>query len=147
MEEIRAALAKNKQEKYALLKQMLRIANTQMTKLEEDDAEAFLYVLNQREQLIQRIDQLEATIQALSLQLSKGCQGIPTLPEVDSVDREIRDTVEKILSVDRACEAVANEKLLQYKSEFKSLKRSGQQLNLYVQPYAITNGIYIDTNK
>ncbi len=120
MEQIRAALTKTKQEKRDLLAQMLRIANIQMAKLEE-------------------------TIHTLSLQLSKERQDV--LPEADSVDREIRDTVEKILSLDKACSAVANEKLLKYKSEFKSLKKSGQQLNIYAQSYATTGGIYIDTKK
>lgn len=145
MEQIRAALTKTKQEKRDLLAQMLCIANIQMAKLEEDGAEAFMRLLSQREQLIQRVDQQEETIHTLSLQLSKERQDV--LPEADLVDREIRDTVEKILSLDKACSAVANEKLLKYKSEFKSLKKSGQQLNIYAQSYATTGGIYIDTKK
>lgn len=145
MEQIKAEIHENKRKKQRLLEQMLCIANTQMTKIEEDSVEKFMQALKQRHHLIQKIERLDESINTLSLQLTQ--QGFPAISEPDLIDIEIRDTVKMILSVDEACRGLASEKLRKYKSEFKSLKKSGLQLNMYAQPYSVTNGIFIDMKK
>lgn len=124
-------------QKLNLLEQMLHIAQTQMTSIEQDRPDEFLRALKQRERVIRRIERLEA---------NKASAIHETVTETDNAE-QIRHMIEGILTIDRQCSAVADQKLLIYKSGIKSITQASKQLGAYSHTYCAAQGIFFDMKK
>ena len=139
MSQVEPALNGFEAQKLNLLEQILHIAQTQMTSIEQDRPDDLLCALKQRERVIRRIDRLNRQVQSDSLVLETGAK---------SGDApEIRQMIENILSIDQQCSAAADQKLLTYKSDIKSMNKTARQLGAYAQPYCASQGYFFDMKK
>jgi hypothetical protein len=125
-------------QKLNLLEQMLHIAQTQMTSIEQDRPDDLLRALKQRERVIRRIEMLDRQVKS----------DFPALGTAKTGDTpEIRRMIENILSIDRQCSAAADQKLLTYKSDIKSMNKTARQLGAYAQPFCASQGYFFDMKK
>ncbi len=124
-------------QKLNLLEQILHIAQTQMTSIEQDRPDDLLRALKQRERVIRRFERLDRQVKSNS----------PALETVAGDTPEIRRMIESILSIDRQCSAAADQKLLTYKSDIKTMNKTARQLGAYAQPYCASEGYFFDMKK
>ena len=126
-------------QKLNLLEQMLRIAQTQMESIEQDRPDDLLCTLKQRERVIRRIQRLDRQRELDFAACETGAKA--------DVSPEIRQMIENILSIDRQCSAAADQKLLSYKSDIKSINKTTRQLGAYANPYCASQGLFFDMKK
>ena len=126
-------------QKRNLLEQMLHIAQMQMASIEQDRPDELLLALKQREKVIRRIERLEKQRRSDSAVREAEAKAEDT--------SEIRNMIESILSIDRQCSAAADQKLLTYKSDIKSINKTARQLGAYSHPYCESQGLFLDMRK
>ncbi len=119
------------QQKQQLLEHMLTLVKTQLSCMEEDREEELAAVLDESEAVRAQIDALDARIGQREKSLSP----------------EMRQTLEEIRSLDEKCAAYVRERLLFYRTELKNIHQSGSKMQRYVNPYTVTDGIFIDMRK
>ncbi len=117
------------EQKQQLLERMLTLSRQQLTCMEENREDDLAAILDERETLRSRIDALDATY------------GGGTLTS------RMRQTLEEIRRCDEQCAACVRERLLFYRTELKNIRQSGKNMQKYVNPYLVPDGVFIDTRK
>ena len=117
------------EQKQQLLERMLTLSRQQLTCMEENREDDLAAILDESETLRSRIDALDAT------------HGGGTLTS------RMRQTLEEIRRCDEQCAACVRERLLFYRTELKNIRQSGKNMQKYVNPYLVPDGVFIDTRK
>ncbi len=117
------------EQKQQLLERMLTLSRQQITCMEENREDDLAAILDESEALRSRIDALDAT------------HGGGTLTS------RMRQTLEEIRRCDEQCAACVRERLLFYRTELKNIRQSGKNMQKYVNPYLVPDGVFIDTRK
>lgn len=118
------------EQKLQLLERMLTLSRQQLTCMEENREDDLAAVLDESEALRSRIDALDA---------KHGGSGTLT--------SRMRQTLEEIRRCDEQCAACVRERLVFYRTELRNIRQSGKNMQKYVDPYLVPDGVFIDTRK
>lgn len=150
MVQVENDLKENYKNKIVLLKILLSLSKKQEERIEQDDMENLLKVLDEREQVMQEIDKLDAAQDQLMKLLGlKAAAGIDTrvLSGLKGLQDDIKDCLLSIEKLDKANQESAKNKLDEYKKQVLLSRQMQKGVNTYANPFSQEDGVYIDAKK
>ena len=137
-------LKENRMKKRDLLARMLELTKQEKQHLSTDDLDALLETTKQWSAVAAEIDALEQAFQAILQKTAEEDRQFP----FDEINDEMTQLLNQINQLQKESYELANEKIDQYKTDLKTVKRSNMRVTSYSNPYtANTDGIYFDTKK
>lgn len=123
------------EQKQLLLTKILQNTQTQTYAIENEDLQTLDTLINQRDSLIQQVDNLDRAMASTVSNISKGDF------------QPIKDLLTQIIQIDNANQALMNKEFEHIKSELRKIRIGKQQEQNYRNEYGIyrEEGVFFDT--
>lgn len=143
--------------KKVFFEQILDITNRQKIDIESNEAENLPELVDEKQQVIDKIDQIDNAF-SVQLDLLKKTLNVDSLEKIDTVKypelKTLKQKVEAIMEMARNVMTLEKENSIKaeeifekIKGELKNLKRGKVSLHAYDKPNVYTDGIYLDRKK
>ncbi len=137
--------------------QILDITNNQKVDIETNEADNLLELVNEKQQVIDKVDQIDNAF-SVQLELLKKNLNVDSLEKVDFVKypelkilkqkvKNIMETTGNVMILEKENSTKAEEIFEKIKSELKNIKRGKVSLKAYDRPVDNIDGIYLDKKK
>ncbi len=151
MDKVMHELVNNRVQKLELLDRMLDLTQRERMQLVEDAVEELVQTTEEWHAAAKEVEDLDDTyrnvVKFLMLQDTKEPLG-NFAQELNDYENKAGELLREIQQVQMECNAMAERKMEQYKSELKDIRKSNQRASSYASAYGVVgDGIYFDQKK
>ena len=138
-------LYKNREERKTAAGQMLKEALRGAEVLKEEDTEAYLGTLEEREKLMRHIDALDVKFSALERSAPPADAALKEA--LSALESETRESLKAVSREDALARERGEALLKEYRKRLKSLRKSGEQVMGYTKMYQQTDAVFLDKKR